>query len=225
MAVITIFRQAGDGGRYIAEKVAQALGYNLFDYGTAGRILVQEGFATAPKVFKSATDFWDRFTRVGPERDEVHVMFRSLILATARNGNVVMLGRGCFAPLQGLSDVLNVRLKAPIPFRINRLKETRRLTTEEAAAHVAKTDALVADFARDSHGLSPDDINYFDLVINTDKVPLDAAARILVDAAGALSGNRSEKPSTATLEVDPVMAKDVADEFERIAHLRAETKR
>jgi Cytidylate kinase-like family len=99
VAVITVFRQAGDGGRYISENLAKALGYHLFDYRTAERILMQEGFAQAPKVFKSVTDLWDRFSRIGRERDEIHAMFRSLILATAHYGNVVMLGRGCFAVL------------------------------------------------------------------------------------------------------------------------------
>jgi cytidylate kinase len=225
VAVITIFRQAGDGGRYIAESLAQTLGYHLFDYGTAARILVQEGFADAPKVFKSVTDFWDRFTRKGPERDEIHAMFRSLILATARHGNVVMLGRGCFAPLQGLSDVINVRLKAPLPLRINRVMQGRQLTHDEATAFVVEKDALVRDFAKDSHGLSPNDLTFFDVVIDTDKVPKDSAVRMLVEAVGAMKGNLSEEPTAAALQVDSVMAKDVADEFERLAHLRTQADR
>jgi cytidylate kinase len=225
VAVITIFRQAGDGGRYIAENLAQALGYHLFDYRTAERILMQEGFPEAPKVFKSVTDFWDRFTRKGPERDEIHAMFRSLIHSTAHHGNVVMLGRGCFAALQGLSDVLNVRLRAPLPFRINRAMQVRQLTHDEAAAFVAEKDALVADFARDSHGHSPDDLTFFDLVIGTGKIPLDSAVRIIIEAVGALTGSSSEGPTAAALQVDPVMAKDVADEFERLAHLRTQADR
>ena len=222
MAVITVFRQAGDGGRYISENLAQALGYHLFDYQTAERILMQEGLAQAPKVFKSVTDFWDRFTRKGSERDEIHAMFRSLILATARNGNVVMLGRGCFAALQGLSDVLNVRLKAPLPVRIKRVMRARHMTHDEAAAFVVEKDALVADFAKDSHGLSPDNLAFFDLVIDTGKVPRDSAVRILVEAVGALKGSSSKEPTAAALQVDPVMAKDVSDEFERVARLRAD---
>ena len=225
MAVITVFRQAGDGGRYIAENLAQALGYHLFDYRTAERILVQEGFAQALKVFKSVTDFWDRFTRKGPERDEIHAMFRSLLSATAHHGNVVMLGRGCFAALQGLSDVLNVRLKAPLSFRIDRVMQSRQLTHEEAAAFVVEKDALVADFAKDSHGLSPDDLTFFDLVIDTGKVPKESAVRMLVEAVGAMEGSRREGPAAATLQVDAVWEKDVAYEFERVARLRAQADR
>ena len=220
MAVITVFRQAGDGGRYISENLAQALGYHLFDYRTAERILMQEGFAQAPKVFKSVTDLWDRFSRTGRERDEIHAMFRSLILATAHHGNVVMLGRGCFAALQGLSDVLNVRLKAPLPLKIKRVMRARHMTHDEAAAFVVEKDALVADFTRDSHGLSPDDLTYFDLVIDTGKVSRDSAVRILVEAVGALTGSSLKEPTAAELQVDSVWEKDVSYEFERVARLR-----
>jgi cytidylate kinase len=220
VAVITVFRQAGDGGRYISENLAKALGYHLFDYRTAERILMQEGFAQAPKVFKSVTDLWDRFSRIGRERDEIHAMFRSLILATAHHGNVVMLGRGCFAALQGLSDVLNVRLKAPLPLRIKRVMRARHMTYDEAAAFVVEKDALVADFTRDSHGLSPDDLTYFDLVIDTGKVSRDSAVRILVEAVGALTGSSPKGPTAAELQVDSVWEKDVAYEFERVARLR-----
>jgi cytidylate kinase len=221
VAVITVFRQAGDGGRYISENLAKALGYHLFDYRTAERILMQEGFAQAPKVFKSVTDFWGRFNRKGKERDKVHDMFRSLILATAHHGNVVMLGRGCFAALQGsLSDVLNVRLKAPLPLRIKRVMRARQMTHNEAAAFVVEKDALVADFAKDSHGLSPDDLTYFDLVIDTGKVSRDSAVRILVEAVGALMDSRGKGPTAAELQVDSVWEKDVAYEFERVARLR-----
>jgi cytidylate kinase len=221
VAVITVFRQAGDGGRYIAENLAEALGYHLFDYRTAERILMQEGLSQAPKVFKSVTDFWDHFTRKGKERDEVHAMFRWLILATAHHGKVVMLGRGCFAALQGLSDVLNVRLKAPLPVRIKRVMRAHHMTHDEAAAFVVEKDALVADFASDSHGLSPDDLTFFDLVIDTGRVPRDSAVRILVEAVGALIGSRSKGPTAAELQVDSVMEKDVSYEFERVARLRA----
>jgi cytidylate kinase len=225
VAVITVFRQAGDGGRYIAENLAEALGYHLFDYRTAERILVQEGLSDARKVFKSTTDFWDRFTRKGTERDEVHRMFRWLILATAHHGNVVMLGRGCFAALQGLSDVLNVRLWAPLPVRIKRVMRAHEMTHDEAAAFVAGKDALVADFARDSHGLSPDDPTFFDLVIDTGKVTRDSAVRILVEAVGSLKVNSNEEPTAAALKVDSLMEKEVAYEFERVERLRTQADR
>jgi cytidylate kinase len=219
VCVITVFRQAGCGGRYIAENVARVLGYHLADYATAERQLLQSGYAQTPQVYASVPDFWDRFTRRGAERDEINSMLRLVTLATAHHGNVVMLGRGCFAPLQGLSDVLNVRLKAPLGLRVERVMGEHQMTNDEATAFVAERDALVADFAMTSYGLSPDDLTLFDVAIDTGKVRLDTAVHWLVEAASTLAGNGDEGSTAAALEVDPVLAQAVADEFERVEGL------
>ena len=152
MAVITMFRQAGCKGRYIAEEVARALSYDFADYRTAERLLLQFGLTQVPEVYQSTPDFWDHFTRKGPERDHVNAMLRSVTLAQAQHGNVVLLGRGCFAPLQGLSDVLNVRVKAPLPLRIERVMQDYEMTRDEAIAFVREKDDLVAAFAPTSYG-------------------------------------------------------------------------
>jgi cytidylate kinase len=223
VAVITIFRQAGCEGRYIAEHVARALNYHFADYATAERLMLQCGYDLTPKVYESTPDFWDRFTRRGMERDRINSMLRSVTLATAHHGNVVLLGRGCFAPLQGLCDVLNVRLKAPLPLRIERIMQKHEMTKEQAAEFVAERDTLVADFARTSYGLSPDDLSLFDLVIDTGKVDRDSAVRWLVEAAGSLAC-RAGDPTAAALEVDQVLQRAVANEFGRRERLRAEKR-
>lgn len=220
VAVITIFRQAGCEGRYIAENVARELDYHLADYATAERLMLQCGYETTPKVYESVPDFWDRFTRRGMERDQINSMLRSVTLATAHHGDVVMLGRGCFAPLQGLCDVIHVRVKAPLPLRIERIMLKHGMSKEEATAFVAERDTLVADFARTSYGLSPDDLTLFDLVIDTGKVAPDAAVRWLVEAARGLTC-RAGDPTAAGLEVDRVLQRAVAKEFKRRESLRA----
>jgi cytidylate kinase len=221
MAVITIFRQAGCRGRYIAEETARLLGYHFSDYVTAERLLLQQGFAQAPQVYQSVPDFWDRFTRKGPERSAINSMLHSVTLAEAQQGDAVLLGRGCFAPLQGLSDVLNVRVMAPLAVRVDRVMRDQGMTDEEAMAFIAEKDALVAAFPRTSYGLSPDDLTSFDLVIDTGKVDPDAAVRFLVDTARSLPATGDGRPTAAALEVDPVMAAAVVDEFGRLEDLRA----
>jgi cytidylate kinase len=222
MAVITMFRQAGCKGRYIAEEVARALGYDFADYRTAERLLLQFGLTQVPEVYQSTPDFWDRFNRKGPERDQVNAILRAVTLAQAEHGNVVLLGRGCFAPLQGLSDVLNVRVKAPLPLRIERVMQDYEMTRDEAIAFVREKDDLVAAFAPTSYGVSPDDGDMFDVIIDTGKIDPDAAVRFLVDVAGSMSGDAEQGASTAGLRVDRAIADAVADEFGRLEKLRAD---
>ena len=222
MAVITVFRQAGCKGRYIAEEVARALGYDFADYRTAERLLLQFGFTQVPEVYQSTPDFWDHFTRKGPERDQVNAMLRSVTLAQAQNGNVVLLGRGCFAPLQGLYDVLNVRVKAPLPLRIERVMQDYEMTRDEALTFVREKDDLVAAFAPTSYGLSPDDPDVFDVILDTGKIDPDAAVRFLVDAARSTPSNVEQGASAAGLQVDRAIADAVAHEFGRLEKLRGE---
>jgi cytidylate kinase len=222
VAVITMFRQAGCKGRYIAEEVARTLGYDFADYRTAERLLLQFGFSEVPKVYQSTPDFWDHFTRKGPERDQVNAMLRSVTMAQAQLGNVVLLGRGCFAPLQGLFDVLNVRVKAPLPLRIERVVEDYEMTRDEATAFVREKDELVAAFAPTSYGLSPDAPDVFDVIIDTGKIDPDVAVRFLVDAARSMPGNPEQGAGAAKLQVDRAIADAVAGEFGRLEKLRGE---
>jgi cytidylate kinase len=206
VAVITVFRRAGCGGRYVAESLAQSLGYHFSDYQTAGSVLREYGLVQFPEIYGSSPDFWDHFTRRGSERDEMNSMLRLVTLAQARHGNVVMLGRGCFAPLQGLSDVLNVHVKAPLPVRIKRVMDEHQMTSDEASAFIEEKDALVDHFARTSYGVSPDDATLFDLVIDTGKVQPESVVRWLVETAGALKSGSHEGATTATIAVDSVLA-------------------
>jgi cytidylate kinase len=206
VSVITVFRRAGCGGRYIAESLARTLGYHLSDYQTAGSVLREYGLVEFPEIYGSVPDFWDHFTGRGSERDEINSMLRLVTLAQARHGNVVMLGRGCFAPLQGLSDVLNVHLKAPLPVRIERVMSEHQLTSDEAAEFIKEKDALVDGFVRTSYGSSPDDATLFDLVIDTGKVELDSAIRWLAEAAGALKSGSDAGGTAAAIPVDSVLA-------------------
>ena len=223
MAVITIFRQAGSEGRYIAEALVRQLDYHLADYATAERLMLQCGYDQTSQVYGSSPDFWDRFTRRGMERDMINARLRSLVLATAHHGNVVLLGRGCFAPLQGLCDVINVRIKAPLDLRIERIMERRGLTRDQATEFVAERDALVDDFVRTAYGLSPDEASLFDVVIDTGKVDRDAAVRWLVEAAAGLTC-RAGDPTAAALRVEGVLERAVATEFKRREDIRARDK-
>jgi cytidylate kinase len=224
VSVITVYRQVGSRGRYIAENVARTLDCHFTDYQNVERILLQYGYSQVREVYETAPDFWDRFTRKGPERDTINALLRSVTRAEAHHGNVVMLGRGCFAALQGLSDVFNVRLKAPLDLRIERVMQDQQMTRDEATAFVTEKDKLVHEFVKSSYGASPDDCGMFDVVIDTAKVDPDAVVLWLAEAARALPRPGDPRPSAASLDVDPVIATAVSHEFERMVRLRAERK-
>lgn len=215
MAVITVCRQAGSGGLPIAEKLAETLGYDYLDYKFAEKILLKYGFDEFGEVFQSTADFWERFTKKSTERDEVNAMLRSVVRAQAHHDNVVILGRACFAALQGVSDVLNIRVKAPHHLRVGRVATYYEISDEEALAYVEEKDRLVDDFAKTCYGVSADDLGMFDLIIDTGKVDTDTAVTFLAEVVRGLPVKGDDSPKVSDLEADPFITRAVAREIKR----------
>ncbi len=222
MTVITVCRQVGCEGRYIAEHVAQTMGYHFADYKTVEMILREYGLIEFPEVYKSPPGFRDYFTALGSARESISIMLPKINLALARHGNVVMLGRGVFASLQGMHDVLNVRLKASLSTRINRIMRDYQISApHEAEEFIKERDMRVTGYTRDWYGVSTDDATLFDLVIDTSKVDPDLALGWIVEAANAVEQRRDDVDgaSTREIQVNPILAQVVADQFQcRIEH-------
>lgn len=209
MSVLTISREFGSEGRRIAEGVAQRLGYHFVNKRTIEQILVQYGFAEFYKEYEVVPTFWDR---LDPQKAELIKMLNRVIRGLARHGNVVILGRGSFAVLGGLADVLNVRLKAPLPLRVKRVMQQQGIFSHDAAeARVAEEDRIRTAFIETFYGVHGDPSGQFDLVIDTGKVAPDLATDWLVAATQALPDVRgSVEPSTRTIEADSVLTVAIA---------------
>jgi cytidylate kinase len=209
MTVLTISRESGSNGRHIAEVVAQALGYHYVDKRTIESILSQYGFVEFDKEYEAAPSFWDR---LDPHKTELIGMLNRVLRGLARHGNIVMLGRGSFAVLHDLTDVLNVRIKAPLPQRVKRVMEQRGIfNQDQAQAVVTESDRVRATFIETFYGVRGDSTGLFDIVIDTGKVAPDLAADWLIAAMRALPDKLTGlEPGTRTLEADSVLAVAIA---------------
>lgn len=217
MAVITISREAGSGGNYIAEKTAEALGYHCADRETAIAVMEEYGFSRFEDEFDAKSSFRLEQVRSGRQRPELRPMvdlLPQISLALARHGNVVILGRGSFSVLGGLADVLNVRVQAPFSQRVKWFMEQEGLTQGEAETLVRDRDEVRASFVQSWYGARLDDARLFDLVIDTGKVPLDRAVAWLVEMARVLETQKGGPGrTTQSLEVDPALLATVASQL------------
>jgi cytidylate kinase len=212
MTVLTISRQSGSDGRRIAEAAAQTLGYHFVHKDTLEQILVQYGFVEFYKDYDAASNFWDR---LDANKTELIHMLNQTVRGLARHGRVVILGRGSFAVLHGLADVLNVRLQAPLPLRVARVMAREQMANrDEAEAVVVENDRRRAAFVHTFYGVRWDATDLFDLVIDTGKVTPDVATAWLVQAVRALPDPAaSPELSTRGLEEDAIMAAAIAKTF------------
>jgi cytidylate kinase len=202
MAVMTISRELGSEGVTIAKKVAQELGYHFVDKDVIEKVLDQYGFVRFQKEYESGPGFWARFD--GLRTRMVEFSYR-VIQSLARHGNVVIVGRGSFAVLQGFADVLNVRIQAPFPIRVRRVMEQQGIAeADKAEAFVKESDRVRTAFVESWYGIKWDTASAFDMMLDTGKVSPDMAAAWLVAALNALRERPvgGDQRTTNTIQVD-----------------------
>jgi cytidylate kinase len=213
MSAITVSRDYGSGGDIIAQQVAQTLGYHLVDLKFIGTILAQYGYVEFDKEYRNLPTFWERFDaeRI-VHRDIMANMLNQVIQAVAKHGNVVILGRSGFEVLRGYTDVFHVRVQAPFSLRVERVMEQQKITFEDAEAIVKSKDKVRLAFVEEFYNVPWGSIQAFDLIVNTGKVSSDLATSWVIDGAKAsIIGRDNEQPTTASIEVDKILADSVTD--------------
>lgn len=187
MAVVTISREVGSYGSRIAEKVAQVLGYHFVGKLAIEQMLYAYGIEKFHEHYHSTPAFWDRFSERGAERDRMLATMKAFTLSLARHGDVVIMGRGCYASLAGFDDVLNVRVQASTPTRLKRLMEKEHIEdAEKAEALLKERDEVRSSFVRSCYGLELNEAEHFDLVVDTTKISVDMATRWIIEAVQGL---------------------------------------
>jgi len=217
MPVVTVSREFGSHGSLVAEKAAHALGYRLADKATIEIIFRDYGLPKLDPEYQSVPGFWDRFDLQRRDRREtLFTMLNQSLRALARHGNLVIVGRGGFAVLGGLADVLNVRVQAPVALRISRVADLSPVSERGRAEElVLANDHLQKTFIESVYGKAWDSAVAFDLVLDTGKLSVDAAAGMIVQAVAALPA--AEAPglrTTAGLQVDRILASAVEGALE-----------
>ncbi len=215
MSVMTISREFGSGGDVIARQVAQALNYHFVDQKFIGTILGQYGYVEFDTEFATLPTFWERFdAQREKNRDVMADMLNRVIRTVAHHGNVVILGRSGFAVLGEFADVLHVRLQAPFPIRVQRIMAEENVSLEQATTTVEKNDKVRVAFVEEFYRARWNVTHAFDIVINTGKVSPDLAVNWVVEAAKtSVSRLESDKPTTASIEVDRIMAEAISEEL------------
>lgn len=184
MAVLTISREIGSGGAEIGRMVAEKLNYHYADKQVMLSAFHQYGFKPFDKVYDKPTSFWDQFDNM---RKMTLENLNAVIAAIAQHGNVVIVGRGSYAVLQDLADVLNVRIQAPFDSRLEWLMKEENLKDKHEAAHrLEEMDIQRAEFVETTYMAPWDAAGLFDMVINTGKVSVDHAVSWLAEAVKAL---------------------------------------
>ncbi len=197
MAVLCISRQFGAGGRTLAEKVAQSLGYFYSDEELVSRLVAQTGIAKdvvesagrqaggQGKGFVSglvSTNFFLRLLgQSSPDRpeDKLASLLKEIIPEMAEQGNVVFLGRGSQFILPNRRDIIKVFLTAEEEDRIRFMMERYDLSRSEASRMVRDFKKNRDDFLSRFTSKDPNDVSIYTLCINTSLISLEFAETLI----------------------------------------------
>jgi cytidylate kinase len=106
----------------------------------------------------------------------------SVIRELARSQSVVIRGRGSEFILKDYPGSLHVMVVAPLELRVKRLMESLNLDRETARQEAERFDSSLREFIKRYFKAELEDPLNYDLVINTGRFSLQAAASMIVDA-------------------------------------------
>ena len=197
----------GSQMRDVAASVATSLGFTLVDEAIIMRAAAEAG--VDPQVVadvEQRRSFIDRclgaltmsgdvtavvFTGGGggylpPEEhvsDELRSLIRMAIEETADRGNVVIVAHAASHALADRDDVLRVLVTASPETRCVRVAAEQGLSEKDAARAIAEADANRADYLKRFFGEKAELPTQYDIVVNSDRLPIGAAAAVVAAAA------------------------------------------
>ncbi len=181
MSTITISRQMGSLGREVAGAVGARLGYRV-----VWRELINEAASRAgqPEVALAAIDELG-LLGLSPAAAAIESYNRAVAVVMeelAAGGNVIIVGRAGQMILRSRPDVLHVRVVAPQDVRAARVARQQGIAFDTALAQVKASDRNRRDYLKRFHHAHWDDPDLYDLVINTARITVEAAADIICSA-------------------------------------------
>ena len=185
MAILTISREFGSGGKEIGRAVAESMGYEYVDK----EIFLNEIKAKGHRWEEWARDLDEHCPTVWEKYDWTFRGFgaltQSIMLEHAVRDKVVIVGRGGNFVLKDIAHALSIRIIAPLEARIQRIMLRDSVDREMARLLAEKTDRDRACFLYAVYGKRWDDPTEYDFVFNTGMGSLDeviaAVTAILVE--------------------------------------------
>jgi len=205
--IVTIARQAGAQGETVGRAVAERLGWSYLDREiitqAAARARVSEAtIEQAERVPSLLTRMMEALGRypsgfelaeampgtphVPPLSSEAYRAFiEQVIHQLEETSDAVLIGHASQAVLRGSRRAVHLYIVAPLAQRARLVAAEEGLQPDEAVRLVKSTDAERADFLQRYYGMRWNNPSNYDLILNTGRLPVSAAAGIVVDLVRA----------------------------------------
>jgi cytidylate kinase len=204
MPVITVSRQFGSGGSEVAERIARALGWKLYDNAVveevASRLRMTPAEVSAREervpslVERMATAMAlgvpEMMPMVGdlaaqPSEERMVMMTRRVIEDAVRAGPAVLVGRGAQWMLAARTDALHVFCYAPHEELVRYAVDVLGVPFAEAGRKVTDMNHQREAYVKQYFKRDWRDLSNYDICVNTARLGLDGAAELVTRVARA----------------------------------------
>jgi len=194
---VTISRQTGSGAHAVGEKLAEYLElhaskervpWTLFDRNLAEQVLSDHNLPPRLARFmpedrtSPVADAIEELLGAHPPSWKLLEQTAETILRLAGQGNVILIGRGANIITRELGYAFHVRLVGSLEKRTLHIQEILGVGKEAALEFIQKEDCGRQRYLRKHFGKDLNDPLLYHLVINTDLLSYDEAARIIGEA-------------------------------------------
>ncbi len=205
MPIVTLSHEIGAGGPEIGQKLAERLSFHYVDQELISQAALRYGLREEKlsSLDESKPSLFERFDA---ETRRYITVLQTALYEFAEKDRVVLMGRAGQWLLRGIPHVFRVRVMAPFDLRVKhlgkRLSEQMGEHTNPRMVHdmARRDDTEKAGRMRYLHEVDVRDPALYDLVLNTEKLSIDAAVELI---AGVL-----QRPDMATT---PASQQIVAD--------------
>ena len=202
LPVITISRQFGSGGHEVGEKLARQLDVPFYDKALIAMAAKQSGLseevfanadekATSSLLYSMVMGSYSFGARVPginemPINDKLFIIQSDIIKKAAAEGPCVIIGRCADYILREHENCLNVFVHASKEERVRRSVAKKNCEERKASDFVTKKDKQRANYYNFYSNKRWDDLQNYDITIDTSRFTVDEAVELLMDAAKRL---------------------------------------
>jgi cytidylate kinase len=182
MYFITVSEMLGSKGDEIAHKVTKGLNYSYYGEAELLKFAEEMGFlGDIRRLDEKGPPLFEKFFS---EKPKIYLdRLQSVIYEVAKKGDALFFGKGSQLLLNSFNCALHVLVTGSLERRIERITEEKKVDKEIAEKMIRRSDQDKRGFLRfafEEDWLNP---NLYDLVLNTDKLSTDSAAKIVMEAA------------------------------------------
>jgi cytidylate kinase len=182
MSIVAISETYGSYGNEIGRELSRVLGWEFADREIIAKAAERYGEAAMElqRVTEEKPTLWERFSN---STQHYLSCVEATIFELAAQGPAILVGHGAAIMLREIPHVLRVRVTAPEPIRVVRVRDQQGLASADIARQfVRDIDHERAARMRFLYRVDVDDPLLYDLTLSSERLTVEEGARLVQQA-------------------------------------------